>query len=78
MYVTYKCDSQRRQCAAENIYLGILKMSDVKVLAVLSIATLALSGQANAADRATGTFIGAGAGANITQGAELNGNGASN
>jgi hypothetical protein len=53
-------------------------MSDVKVLAVLSIATLALSGQANAADRATGTFIGAGAGANITQGAELNGNGASN
>lgn len=40
-------------------------MRDVKVLAVLSIATLALSGQANAADRA-GTYIGAGAGANIT------------
>ena len=78
MYVTYKCDSQHRQCAAANIYLGILKMRDVKVLAVLSIATLALSGQANATDRATGTFIGAGAVANNTQGTELNGNGASN
>lgn len=66
MYVTYNYVSHRRQCAAANIYLGILKMRDVKVLAVLSIATLALSGQANAADRATGTYIGAGAGANIT------------
>ena len=66
MYVTYNYVSHPRQCAAANIYPGILKMRDVKVLAVLSIATLALSGQANAADRATGTYIGAGAGANIT------------
>jgi len=53
-------------------------MRDVKVLMVLSIAALALSGQASAADRAIGTYIGAGAGANITQGTELNGNGTAN
>jgi len=50
-------------------------MRNVRFLTAVSIATLVFSIDANAADRATGTYIGGGFGANITQGTELNGNG---
>ncbi len=50
-------------------------MRDVKILTVFSVAALALSSQAIAAERATGTYIGAGFGANFTQGTDLSGNG---
>ncbi len=50
-------------------------MRHAKLITALSVAALAFATDASAADRATGTYIGAGAGANITHGTELDGSG---